>query len=66
MSCRSTSKKEYKDLYQPKEEEPQIVTVPAMNFVAVRGKGDPNGEGGAYQQAIGVLYAISVYVEDEL
>lgn len=58
MSCRSTSKKEYKDLYQPKKK-PQIVTVPAMNFVAVRGKGDPNEEGGAYQQAIGVLYAIS-------
>ena len=51
-------KKEYKDLYQPKKK-PQIVTVPAMNFVAVRGKGDPNEEGGAYQQAIGVLYAIS-------
>lgn len=51
-------KKEYKDLYQPKKK-PQIVTVPAMNFVAVRGKGNPNEEGGAYQQAIGVLYAIS-------
>lgn len=45
-------------MYQPKKK-PQIVTVPAMNFVAVRGKGDPNEEGGAYQQAIGVLYAIS-------
>ncbi len=51
-------KKEYKDLCQPKKK-PQIVTVPAMNFVAVRGKGDPNEEGGAYQQAIGVLCAIS-------
>lgn len=51
-------RKEYKDLYQPKKK-PQIVTVPAMNFVAVRGKGNPNEEGGAYQQTIGVLYAIS-------
>lgn len=45
--------------FVPAQKKPQIVTVPAMNFVAVRGKGDPNEEGGAYQQAIGVLYAIS-------
>ena len=51
-------KKEYKELYRPKTK-PEIITVPAMNYVAVRGKGDPNEEGGAYQQAIEVLYAIS-------
>ena len=51
-------KKEYKEFYMPKNR-PQIVTVPEANYIAVRGKGDPNVEGGAYQQAIGVLYAVA-------
>ena len=51
-------KKEYKELYAPKAT-PAIVDVPEANFIAVRGKGDPNEEGGAYQQAIGVLYAVA-------
>ena len=51
-------KKEFKEFYMPKQK-PEIVTVPAMNFVAVRGKGNPNEEGGAYQSAIGVLYAVA-------
>jgi len=51
-------KKEYKEFYMPKDK-PEIVTVPAANYIAVRGKGDPNVEGGAYQQAIGVLYAVA-------
>ena len=51
-------KKEYKEFYLPKNQ-PEIVTVPAMNYVAVRGCGDPNEENGAYQQAIGVLYAVA-------
>lgn len=51
-------KKEYKEFYLPKNR-PEIVTVPAMNFAAVRGCGDPNEENGAYQQAIGVLYAVA-------
>ena len=51
-------KKEYKEFYMPKNR-PQIVTVPAANYIAMRGKGDPNVEGGAYQQAIGVLYAVA-------
>ena len=45
-------KKEYKEFYSAKSS-PEIVTVPAMNYIAVRGKGDPNTEGGTYQQAIG-------------
>ena len=44
-------KKEYKEFYMPGGK-PQIVEVPRMNYVAVRGKGDPNEEGGEYQQAI--------------
>ena len=51
-------KKEYKEFYLPSEK-PVIVTVPKANYIAVRGKGDPNKEGGAYQQAIGILYAVA-------
>lgn len=55
-------KKEYKEFYLPKSR-PQIVTVPPMNYIAVRGKGDPNEEGGAYKTAIGVLYAIAYAIK---
>ena len=51
-------KKEYKEFYLPPAK-PVIVTVPKANYIAVRGKGDPNVESGAYQQAIGVLYAVA-------
>ena len=51
-------KKEYKEFYLPPER-PVIVIVPKANYIAVRGKGDPNDEGGAYQQAIGILYAVA-------
>ena len=55
-------KKEYKEFYMPKNK-PQIVTVPPANYIAVRGQGDPNEEGGAYKQAIGVLYAIAYTIK---
>lgn len=51
-------KKEYKEFYMPKGK-PEIVLVPKANYIAVRGKGDPNAEGGAYQQAVGILYAVA-------
>ena len=51
-------KKEYKEFYLPPAK-PVVVTVPKANYVAVRGKGDPNDEGGAYKQAIGILYAVA-------
>ena len=51
-------KKEYKEFYSPKNK-PEIVNVPSANYIAVRGKGNPNEEGGAYQKAIGVLYAVA-------
>ena len=51
-------KKEYKEFYMPKNT-PEIVTVPKANYIVVRGQGNPNDEGGAYQQAIGVLYAVA-------
>lgn len=51
-------KKEYKEFYMPKNK-PQIVEVPSMNYIAVRGQGNPNKENGEYQRAIGVLYAVA-------
>ena len=51
-------KKEYKEFYMPKKR-PEIIDVPPMNYIAVRGNGDPNEENGAYKQAIGVLYAVA-------
>jgi len=51
-------KKEYKELYMPKNK-PEIVNVPKANYIAVRGKGNPNNLDGEYQQAISVLYAVA-------
>lgn len=51
-------KKEYKEFYMPKNK-PEIVNIPKANYIAVRGKGNPNEEGGAYQWAISVLYAVA-------
>ena len=42
-------KKEYREFYLPPKK-PHLITIPRMNFVAVRGKGDPNAPGGAYQE----------------
>ena len=51
-------RKEMKALYQPKDE-PGLIEVPAANYLAVRGSGDPNEPDGAYQQAIAKLYAVA-------
>ncbi len=51
-------KKEYKEYYMPKNT-PQIVNVPKANYIAVRGKGNPNESDGDYQKAISVLYAVA-------
>ena len=55
-------KKEYKEFYMPKGK-PSIVTVPKMNYIAVRGQGDPNAEDGAYKEAIGLLYGIAFTIK---
>ena len=55
-------KKEYKEFYLPPRT-PGIVTVPAMNFLAVRGQGDPNEEDGAYKQALELLYAVAYTIK---
>lgn len=51
-------KKEYKEYYRPKNK-PEIINIPQFNFIAVRGKGNPNEENGMYQQAISALYAVA-------
>ncbi len=55
-------KKEYKEFYMPKAK-PEIVKVPKMNYLAVRGSGDPNVEGGEYKASIGLLYAIAFTIK---
>ena len=55
-------KKEYKEFYMPPKK-PGIINIPSMNFVAVRGQGDPNEEDGEYKQAIGLLYAIAYTIK---
>ena len=55
-------KKEYKEYYLPKST-PRIVTVPKVNYIAVRGQGDPNEEGGTYKAAVGVLYAVAYTIK---
>ena len=55
-------KKEYKEFYLPKNE-PELIDVPAMNFIAVRGKGNPNEEDGEYKAALGLLYAIAFTIK---
>ncbi len=55
-------KKEHKEFYMPPSK-PSIVTVPKMNYIAVRGKGNPNEEGGEYKDSIGMLYAIAYTIK---
>lgn len=55
-------KKEYKEFYMPKKA-PSVVEVPSMNYIAVRGKGDPNDENGEYKKTIGLPYAIAFTIK---
>ena len=55
-------KKEYKEFYTPANK-PSIVVVPKMNYIAVRGKGNPNDENGEYKNSIGLLYAIAFTIK---
>ena len=55
-------KKEYKEFYMPKSV-PGIVKVPSMNYIAVRGTGNPNQEDGEYKQSIGLLYGIAFTIK---
>lgn len=55
-------KKEYKEFYMPKKK-PGIVEIPKMNYIAVKGKGNPNDENGEYKSSIGLLYAIAFTIK---
>lgn len=55
-------KKEYKEFYMPKNK-PAIVNIPKMNYIAVRGKGDPNKEDGEYKKSISLLYSIAFTIK---
>ena len=55
-------KKEYKEFYMPKKK-PSIVEIPKMNYIAVRGKGNPNDENSEYKDSIGLLYAIAFTIK---
>jgi len=55
-------KKEYKEMYLPKNK-PNIIEVPSMNFVAVRGKGNPNEEDGEYKKAVEILYGVAFTIK---
>ncbi|MBP5768521.1 MAG: GyrI-like domain-containing protein [Fibrobacter sp.] len=55
-------KKEYKEFYMPKGK-PEIVSVPKMNYIAVRGRGNPNVEDGDYKKSIELLYGIAYTIK---
>lgn len=55
-------KKEYKELYKPKDK-PSIINVEKVNFIAVRGVGDPNAENSEYKQSISLLYPIAYAIK---
>ena len=55
-------KKEYKELYKPKDK-PNIINVEKANFIAVRGVGDPNAENSEYKQSISLLYPIAYAIK---
>lgn len=55
-------KKEYKEFYMPASK-PSIVAVPKMNYISVRGKGNPNDENGDYKNSIGLLYGIAFTIK---
>lgn len=50
-------KKTYKEMYLPKNM-PSIISIPRINYIAVRGKGNPNEENSEYKESIGLLYGI--------
>lgn len=55
-------KKEYKELYKPKDK-PSIINVEKANFIAVRGVGDPNAENSEYKKSISLLYPIAYAIK---
>ncbi|BCN31759.1 GyrI-like domain-containing protein [Anaeromicropila herbilytica] len=62
MADKIDYKKEYKELYLPKST-PHVIEVPAMQFIAVEGKGNPNDKDGEYSAAVGLIYALSYTIK---
>lgn len=60
MANKFDYKKEFKDLYMPKNK-PTLIEIPAMNFIFVNGKGDPNGK--EYENAVSIIYALSYTIK---
>lgn len=54
-------KKEYKDLYLPKDK-PVIIEIPTINFIMVDGNGDPNNNP-CFEQAVELLYGLSFTIK---
>lgn len=55
-------KKEYKEFYMPKNT-PSIIEIPKMNYIAVRGIGNPNEENGDYKHTLGLLYSVAYTIK---
>jgi hypothetical protein len=55
-------KKEYKEFYLPKNK-PGIIEIPKMNYLSIRGMGNPNEESGDYQNTIGLLYGVAYTIK---
>lgn len=55
-------KKEYKAFYMPKNK-PSIIEIPKMNYIAVKGTGNPNEENGDYQKSISLLYGVAYTIK---
>ena len=55
-------KKEYKEYYLPPAT-PVVVDVPAMNYIAVRGKGNPSDEDGEYKKTLELLYGVAYTIK---
>ena len=59
--CRLTIKRSIRNfISRPKS---RSCWKPPMNYVAVRGHGDPNAQDGEYQAAIGMLYAVAFTIK---
>ena len=51
-------KKEYKEFYLPPRQ-PSILSIPQMQYLAVRGRGNPNEADGEYSAALNALYGVA-------
>lgn len=55
-------RKQFKHLYSPSAKKPEIVDVPAMNFLMIDGQGNPNTHPD-YQETIEALYGVAYTIK---